>query len=263
MIDIGVNLLHEQFAADRDAVLARARQAGVEHLVITGTDVADSRAAATYVAQEAPVDGPGLSSTAGVHPHHAKDVAAGWLDELEALVARPAVRAVGETGLDFHRNFSPPEIQEQVFRDQLALARRLSCPVFVHDRNAGARVAACLRELIEPERVVVHCFTGTREDLERYLDFGCWIGITGWVCDRRRGEDLRALVPEIPPQRLLVETDAPYLRPHDAPRDEHGRRNEPALLRFVVERLAGLYGFEVDELAAVTSANARRFFSLP
>jgi TatD DNase family protein len=263
VIDIGVNLLHDQFADDREQVLARAAAAAVTHVVITGTDLPTSAAAADYVARRA-VSVPALFCTAGVHPHHASEVAGDWLARLRALAAHPAVRAIGETGLDFHRNFSPPEVQEQVFRAQLDLAGELQMPVFVHDREAGRQVASHLQDAaVPPGDVVVHCFTGSARDLERYLALGCWIGITGWVCDRRRGETLRGLVPEIPTDRLLVETDAPFLRPHDAPRDRHGRRNEPALLSYVVRRLAELYGMDEADLAGITAANARRFFRLP
>lgn len=260
MIDIGVNLLHDQFDHDRHEVLARAWAAGVEHLIVTGTDLATSEAAAAFAAAFAAAHG-GLSATAGIHPHHAAAAPADWRERLAAVARRPEVVAVGETGLDFHRNFSPAAEQERLFRGQLALAAELDLPVFVHDRDAGPAVAACLRDEARiASGVVVHCFTGTAEDLERYLALGCHIGITGWVCDRRRGGPLRDLVPQIPLERLMIETDAPYLKPHNAP--DRGRRNEPALLRWVVRQLAELYGIAEGELEAVTSANARRFFRL-
>jgi TatD DNase family protein len=259
MIDIGVNLLHAQFDADRDAVLTRARRAGIAQMIITGTDLPGSRAAVAFAAAH-----PGLlSATAGIHPHEAAAAPPGWQAALRALAPDPAVVAIGETGLDFNRNFSPPDVQEAIFREQLQLASQLNLPVFVHDREAGDRVAACLAEAGPPSAgVVVHCFTGTRTDLLRYLDMGCHIGITGWVCDRRRGQGLRDLIPLIPLQRLLIETDAPFLRPHNAPADGHGRRNEPALLPYVAARLAELYGIARAELEAVTAANARRLFRL-
>lgn len=258
MIDIGVNLLHEQFAADRDDVVARAWDAGLEHMIVTGTDVDSSRQAADFAAGD-----PRLSATAGIHPHHAGGAPTGWRRELAGLVRLPPVVAVGETGLDFNRNFSPRADQERLFAEQLELAAEVDLPVFVHDRDAGETVAGCLREAARMESgVVVHCFTGSAGDLERYLDLGCHIGITGWVCDRRRGGPLRDLVPGIPLERLMIETDAPFLRPHTAPRDHHGRRNEPALLPWVARRLAELHGIDEAELAARTAANARRFFRL-
>lgn len=258
MIDIGANLLSEQFAEDREAVLARAWQAGVRHVIVTGTDLDGSRAAAGYAAAHG--DGR-LSATAGIHPHHAGQVPGGWQSVVRALAALPQVVAIGETGLDFNRNFSTPEAQRRVFRDHLALAAELEMPLFVHDREAGVSVAECLREVLgDARQVVVHCFTGSREDLDRYLALGCHIGITGWVCDRRRGEELRSLVPHIPLQRLMIETDAPYLKPHNAP--QRGRRNEPALLPWVARQLAELYRIDEDELVEITSRNARAFFAL-
>lgn len=260
MIDIGVNLLHEQFAADRAEVLERAWQAGLEHLVITGTDLDNSAAAADYVAASGD---PRLSTTVGIHPHDARNAPPGWAEALRRLAERPGVVAIGETGLDFNRDFSPRRVQEQLLCEQLTLAAELALPAFVHDREAGEQVARCLRDCADFDAgVVVHCFTGTAADLARYLELGCWIGITGWVCDRRRGEALRRLVPTIPLDRLLVETDAPFLRPHNAPRDRHGRRNEPALLPFVVRQIAELYAMDEQRIGEITAANARRFFRL-
>jgi TatD DNase family protein len=260
LIDIGVNLLHPQFDPDRAAVLERARRAGVAHLVITGTDLGSSRAATEFAAAAEPGL---LSATVGIHPHDAARAPADWQQTVTELAGRPGVVAIGETGLDFNRNFSPPEVQERVFREHLRLAHALNLPAFIHDREAGVAVAGCLNDIgLPPAGAVVHCFTGSRADLDRYLSIGCHIGITGWVCDRRRGQALRELVPFVPLERLLIETDAPFLRPHDAPADPHGRRNEPALLGYVAARLAQLYGIPQEDLAAVTSANARRLFAL-
>jgi TatD DNase family protein len=259
LIDIGVNLLHGQFDPDRRAVVERARDAGVVHMVITGTDLPTSRAASEFAAAE-PAR---FSATAGIHPHDAAAAPDGWQQSLIDLAGHPSVVAIGETGLDFNRNFSPADVQEQVFREHLRLARQLDLPAFIHDREAGDTVAACLEDIGLPARgAVVHCFTGTRDELLRYLDMGCHIGITGWVCDRRRGAALRGLVPLIPLERLLIETDAPFLRPHDAPADRHGRRNEPALLGYVAARLAEVYGMPRAALEAATAANARRLFGL-
>jgi TatD DNase family protein len=260
MIDIGVNLLHAQLTHDREAVLARAWDAGIEHIIVTGTDLGASRAAAAFVA----ADQTGrLSATAGIHPHHAHQAPEEWRQALRKLAGAPAVVAIGETGLDFNRDFAPRPAQERLFREQLALAAELDLPVFVHDREAGDTVAGCLREAASlTSGVVVHCFTGTASELHRYLDLGCCIGITGWVCDRRRGGALRELVPHVPLERLMIETDAPFLKPHNAPKDGRGRRNEPALLPWVARQVAELRGIGERELGEVTAANARRFFRL-
>lgn len=274
MIDIGVNLLHAQFDHDRPAVLTRAFAAGLRHMIVTGTDLATSRAAADYVTSTAPDR---LTSTAGIHPHHAHEAPPDWQEELRRLARMPGVVAIGETGLDFNRNFSPRADQERLFRAQLAVAGELDLPVFVHDREAGETVATCLAEVGFPAAgVVVHCFTGTASHLDRYLELGCHIGITGWVCDRRRGGPLRELVPNIPRERLMIETDAPFLKPHNAPDDfaraehsaaghrprGHDRRNEPALLPWIARRLAELYGVAEEQIIESTTANARRFFRL-
>ena len=263
LTDIGVNLLHSQFSADREQVIQRARAAGVARMLITATNLTEAEAAATFCTGRS-----GLWCTAGVHPHDAKDVHAvpNWQAELAALAQRSAVRAVGETGLDFFRNFSPPDVQLEVFRAHLAIAAERQLPVFVHDRDSQGHVAATLAEFAPhlPD-VVVHCFTGSHEDLVGYLEAGYYIGITGWVCDQRRGEALRGLVPLIPLDRLLIETDAPFLRPHNAPpadNSQHRKRNEPALLPFVVRQLAELYSCDPEHLASQTHGNAERLFDL-
>ena len=264
MIDIGVNLLHPQFDGDREAVLQRAREAGITDMIITGTNIAESRGAMNYCETL----GASLFCTAGIHPHDARNAAPGWQDALRALAQHPRVVAIGETGLDFNRNFSPPEAQETVFRGHLAVAREIDLPLFVHDRDASATVLHAFREVLGPSRnaatnVVVHCFTGNAAALSEYLALGCYIGITGWLCDHRRGAGLRALVPEIPLDRLLVETDAPFLRPQNAPAGADGRRNEPALLPYVIQKLAQCLGEDPERIAEWTARNARRLFRLP
>ena len=259
MIDVGANLLNEQFRGDLDEVLARARQAGIEHIVVTATTLDDAEAA-----QELCTHHPGLSCTAGVHPHLAREVEPGWRARLLRLARHPGVRAIGETGLDFNRNFSPAAQQRLVFGEQVEVAGELDMPLFVHDRDTDGAVYEMLRAYRgRPEQVLVHCFTGSREDLERYLDAGYCIGITGWLCDASRGGELRRLAPGIPLDRLVIETDAPFLFPHGAtPPGGRRRRNEPCLLPVIAERLAGLYGLPVEELVRHTTANARRLFRL-
>ncbi len=264
MIDIGVNLLNAQFDEDRPQVVARARQAGVEPLVIS-TDLAMSKAA---LACARSLD---LYATAGVHPHDAKDAPADLLDRLLTLARDPRIVAIGETGLDFNRNFSPPDVQRRVFARQLEAAAEAALPVFVHDRDSAGEVASMLAGRSTGVDAVVHCFTGTRAELEAHLTNDCHIGITGWLCDPKRGVELAELVPLIPPERLLVETDAPFLLPKlglpswppaDVAR-RHKRRNEPMLLKLVVARLAALRDEDPATLAATAAANARRLFRLP
>ncbi len=259
MIDVGVNLLNGQFRDDLDDVLARARKAGLSHMIVTATTVQEAQAAIELCAEHED-----LSCTAGVHPHLAKDVQAGWVDQLRQLARHPAVLAIGETGLDFNRNYSPADVQHEVFAAQVALAGELDMPLFVHDRDTDGAVFKALSAYGgAPEQVLIHCFTGNRADLEGYLAAGFSIGVTGWVCDEARGAQLRRLVPAIPLERLVIETDAPFLFPQGAtPPTQRRRRNEPCLLPVVAERLAGLYAVPVAKLIRHTTANAQRLFRL-
>ena len=260
LIDIGANLGHESFAADLDAVLSRARAAGVARMMVTGASREGSRQALELARAH-----PGfLFATAGVHPHHAVEYTAEAEREMRALHAAPEVLAVGECGLDYHRDFSPRPAQRRAFERQLELAAELGKPVFGHQRDAHEDFLAILKAFdgrLGP--VVVHCFTGTREQMLACLDAGYYIGITGWLCDERRGLHLREMVRDIPADRLMIETDAPYLLPRSVrPLPSH-RRNEPMYLRHIVEELARDRGEPVAVTAQQTSANARRFFGLP
>jgi TatD DNase family protein len=198
-----------------------------------------------------------------VHPHNARAFSAAARDELRALAARPEVVAVGECGLDFNRDFSPRPDQERCFEEQLALAAETKLPLFLHERDASARFVEILkRRRAEISDAVVHCFTGDAAALGAYLALDLHIGITGWICDERRGAHLKALVKQIPLSRLMLETDAPFLTPRDmAPRPKDGR-NEPAFLPHVLREVARCLGKPPEEVAAATTATAARFFKL-
>ncbi|MGI9576407.1 TatD family hydrolase [Alloalcanivorax xenomutans] len=256
--DIGVNLTDRQFADDREAVLQRARRAGVSRLLLTGTNVEESRQALA-LCQRYPDQG--LLCTAGLHPHSARFCNDGILSELRELLGQPAVAAAGEMGLDFNRDFSPRPDQEKAFEAQLALAAGLNKPVFLHQRDAHDRFLPMLKAWRDRlPSVVVHCFTDQRRPLFDYLDLDCFIGITGWICDERRGRELAELVPHIPGNRLLLETDAPYLLPRDLPEPPaKKRRNEPCLLPWIGERVAALRGETTQALAQQTLANTLAF----
>jgi TatD DNase family protein len=260
LIDIGANLGHESFAHDLDAVLARARAAGVVQMVVTGASRQGARDALALAQAH-----PGfLYATAGVHPHHAPELTAEGEAELRALQAQPEVVANGECGLDYFRDFAPRPAQRRAFERQLELAAANGKPLFLHQRDAHADYMAILREFdgrLGP--CVTHCFTGTRAELYECLDAGHSIGITGWLCDERRGLHLRELVRDIPAERLLVETDAPYLLPRTVKPAPSHRRNEPMYLRHIVEELARDRGEDVAATAARSTANARAFFRLP
>ena len=259
LIDIGANLTHESFRHDFDAVLARAHQAGITQMIVTGASREGSEQALALAHAHPGV----LHATAGVHPHHAVDYDADTEALLRALLRDPMVRAVGETGLDYHRNYSPREAQRAAFEKQLAIAADLGKPLFLHQRDAHADFLALLKTARDRvPAAVVHCFTDSREALFDYLDLDCHIGITGWICDERRGTHLRALVREIPSQRLLLETDAPYLLPRTVRPQPAHRRNEPMHLAHIVAEVARDRGEAVEVTAAQSSANARAVFGL-
>ena len=257
LIDIGCNLTARAFRPDVDQVIARARAAGVDRMIVTGLSAEVSWAAHRLASRYPGV----LWSTAGVHPHNARRCDRTTLGELRRLAGRDTVVAVGECGLDYNRNFSPPEVQRRWFVAQLELAAELSMPVFLHERDAGADFTAIASEhRAALAGGVVHCFTGDRAALERYLDLDLHIGITGWICDERRGAHLLELVRDIPADRLMVETDAPFLRPRDLPPDT--RRNEPVNLPHVLARVARARGEPPGDLAATTTATAERLFGI-
>jgi TatD DNase family protein len=258
LVDIGVNLAHRSFGADFAALIGRAREAGVQTLVATGSSLAGSHAVAALTRPQH------IYATAGVHPHNAKELTEEGLKELETLLQRDDVVAVGECGLDFNRNYSPPKDQERAFEMQLELAVRVRKPMFLHERDASKRLVEMVRrhrgQLVD---AVVHCFTGTLDELKAYLDLDLHIGITGWICDEKRGKHLLELMPVIPSNRLMLETDAPFLTPHDLPGYRKSMRNEPAFLPWVVNKVAQARGVSAEELACVTTQTARAFFRLP
>jgi TatD DNase family protein len=259
LIDIGANLTHSSFAADREAVMQRAFGVDVRRMIVTGADLASSRQALALADQHAMQ----LWSTAGVHPHHAAGFAPPQREALLELLGSRKVVAVGECGLDYFRNLSTPESQRAAFAAQLQLAVACAKPVFLHQRDAHADFLAILREFAGAlAGGVAHCFTGGPAELEDYLALGLYIGVTGWVCDERRGQELRDAVPRIPSARLVIETDAPYLLPRDLSVAGKSRRNEPCNLPHIAAAIAKLRGEPLESLAKSTTANAVTLFGL-
>ena len=255
LTDIGANLTHASFHDDLDAVVGRARAAGVGTIIVTGTTVLESRLAAEIA------DRFGLYCTAGVHPHHARDCDEHTIAELRKLALHPRSVAIGECGLDFNRNYSPHPAQEKWFIAQLELGLEIGKPLFFHSRDAHPRFAEVVRRY-RPPRAVAHCFTGEAEELHAYLELGLYIGITGWICDERRGTHLLRLVRDIPADRLLLETDSPYLTPRDMKPQPKARRNEPAFLPHILKTVARALGRPPEEVAVQTSRNAARLFGI-
>lgn len=260
LVDIGANLSHDSFDGDRDKILAAAETAGVSRLIVTGASERGSEKAADLAAQHPDR----LWSTAGVHPHLAREYNKGVGDSLRELLKRPEVVSAGECGLDFFRNFSEPGDQVTAFESQLEIACEMGYPVFLHQRDAHDRFMEVLRPFLpDLPRAVVHCFTGDQRELENYLAQDLYVGITGWICDERRGLHLRDIVHLIPDDRIMLETDAPYLMPRDLKPKPRTRRNEPRWLPHILATVANARGQSPEELARLATANSERFFGLP
>jgi TatD DNase family protein len=259
LIDIGANLTHDSFDADREEVIERALARGVRRMIVTGSTAQSSEEAARLAASQ-----PGrLFATAGVHPHHAASYTPQVNETLLRLLGQDGVVAVGECGLDFFRNFSPRQAQLDAFQAQLELAATTQLPIFLHQRDAHAEFTEILRPMI-PRTAggVAHCFTGNAAALREYLDMGLYIGITGWICDERRGADLRHLAKDIPLDRLMIETDAPYLMPRTLRPRPRTRRNEPSHLPEVLRIFAEASGKPETRVAAAATRNAEHLFGL-
>ena len=259
LIDIGANLTHKSFEHDFQQVVDDARSAGLKHIILTGTDLATSEAASRFATATPDF----FSATAGFHPH----VARSFDDEAQLAITRlcglEEVVAVGETGLDFNLNFSPRRNQLACFERHLEIAAAAGKPMFLHQRDAHEDFLALLRS--HREHIVggvVHCFTDSLAALRDYLDLGMHIGITGWICDERRGDELKDTARYIPLDRLLLETDSPYLLPRTLKPKPSGRRNEPKHLPAVLEQVAACTGNDAKEIANQTTANAIRLFGL-
>ena len=261
-IDIGINLTNKQFAGEYDEVIDRAISAGVEQILLTGTSVRSSKEALA-LAKEYPET---LFATAGIHPHDAKTMNAESIKILAALLKEKKVVAVGECGLDFDRDFSPRPVQESCFHAQLSLAEEVQKPLFLHERAAFDRFIAILKEHSSLPEGVVHCFTGQLKEAETYLEMGYYIGFTGAITDVRRFAALEEVVRYVPLDRMLIETDAPFMMPKNVPTHQlsyhQQRRNEPAFLPYVAQTIARYKGVPLKAVADKTRENAEALFKL-
>ncbi|WP_088331271.1 TatD family hydrolase [Lacimicrobium sp. SS2-24] len=253
--DIGVNLTNSRFAEDLEAVLQRAQQNGVSDMLITGTSENESREALALAERFQQF------STAGVHPHDADSVSTDFVQQLHELASHPRVLAIGECGLDFNRNYSAKSSQLRVFEQQLELAAELQLPVFLHERDAFAQQLVLLKRYRNSlAGGVAHCFTGNREQMEGYLELDLHIGITGWLCDPKRGKDLREAITSLPLNRLLLETDAPFLFPKTL--RPKSSRNEPASLPHIASVLCDLRDLPLEQIAQMSTENAQALFNI-
>ncbi len=259
LIDIGCNLTHDSFDKDRDEVITAAHTAGVAQMIVTGASAQGSEHA-LQLAQE---NSGRLFATAGLHPHRASAYDDATDDLLRELVTHQPVVAVGESGLDYYRDFSPRDNQRTAFERQIQIAIDTGLPLFLHQRDAHEDFMALLGEYRDRlDNVVVHCFTGNQSELHEYLDMDCHIGITGWICDERRGTHMKDFIKDIPSDRLMIETDAPYLKPRNLRPKLKSHRNEPRLLPWILGTLAACRDEHPPELAKHTTQNARAFFRL-
>lgn len=259
IIDIGINLLHHSFEADREEIVRVAEADNISPLIITGTNVKSSMEASNYAAKFPNK----LYSTAGVHPHDSKGCNSSTLQKLKSLAKNPQVVAIGECGLDYDRDFSPRDIQCKWFEEQINLACELNMPLFLHERSAFEDFISIMKSHEKfINRAVVHCFTGNEKELNTYISMGYYIGITGWICDERRGKHLKNLVKIIPIDKLMIETDAPFLTPRDLKSKPENNRNEPIYLRHILNTIAKCRNMDTDELAYKTTHTAKMFFGV-
>ena len=259
LIDIGVNLTNKRLLPDVKQILQQATEVGVKRLIVTGTSIKHSKIAIDLCHQYPEQ----LFSTCGVHPHDAKEWHHDTLEELNSLISQDCVRAIGETGLDFNRDFSPRKQQIDIFQQQLELAVNCKKPVFLHHRDAFDTFFSLLQEYRDQlKNVVVHCFTDNKKALYKLLDLDCHIGITGWICDERRGQELQILVKDIPENRLMLETDAPYLLPRDLLVKPAGNTNLPSYLPHILHTVARLQNKNSAILAFEILSTTQQFFEL-
>jgi len=259
LIDIGINLTHDSYDTDRDEVIERAAAAGVRRMIVTGTSL-DASQAALALARQSPGT---IFATAGLHPHHADSFDKQQAGIFRKLAAEDEVVAVGECGLDYFRNYSSHQKQLEAFAAQLEIAADVQKPIFLHQRDAHDPFIEVLATQIRNiPGGVAHCFTAGVKELREYLDMGLYIGITGWICDERRSDELRTAVRDLPLDRVLLETDAPYLLPRDLASKPSGRRNEPATLPHILEAAARYMNQPVETVAQAATLNAEKLFGL-
>lgn len=255
-IDCGLNLPPADQLARFKSELDAAEEAGVSRFVIISSNVEESQRAVEFAAQDKR-----CVVTVGVHPHQAAEVTPSFIADLKALTEHPSVRAIGECGLDYNRNYSPPEAQRRVFAAQVELAIECGLPLYLHERDALADQGAILEPAMASlSAAFTHCFTGDSAALQVYQELGCYIGVTGWVCDERRGQDLANALPGIAQDKLLLETDAPYLLPRTLKPKPKSRTNKSEYIAHIAEHVARLRNQPVDQLQQYTTANAERLF---
>ena len=257
-IDIGVNLTGSSFRDDLEQVIERATEVGVEYMIITGTDIQHSQRALSLAERFDSV----CYATVGLHPHNASDYSASMASELKEMLSHEKAVAVGECGLDFNRNFSSRSEQIRAFEAQLEIAIDLGMPVFLHQRDAHEDFVSMIKNYrTDLSQLVAHCFTGNIAEVNDYVLLDMYVGLTGWICDERRGGDLREAVKHIPLDRVMLETDAPYLLPRDLDeRPVKKNRNEPSFLPHIARSVSKYMSVDEERLISAAYENSRSFF---
>lgn len=253
--------MHASFNKNREEILEESKEVGVNQFIITGTNVKSSIESVNYAKQEKFNNI--LFSTAGVHPHDAKTCDGNTLEELEKLAKEKCVVAIGECGLDFNRNYSPEDVQKEWFEKQIQLAEKLDMPLFLHERDAHEDMVKILEKYPEmAKKACIHCFTGTKAEAEKYIELGCYIGVTGWICDERRGQSLQEAVTVIPPNRMMIETDAPFLIPRNLSKKPKSNKNKPKYLPHILKTIAEYKYMDYEELGNSVTKTTKEFFNI-
>ena len=257
-IDIACNFTHESFKNNLETVIANAENAGVEKFVLLSASLKDLDPI-QIIQRKSPEK---YFICSGIHPHHANEIKDINYKKLLEKLQSTNPNAIGETGLDYFRNISPPNIQRDAFRMQIDIAKELKLPLYLHQRDAHDDFIKIIKENIRNfPKFIVHCFTGTQSQLDQYLELGAYIGLTGWICDVKRNIDLRKSIKNIPIERMMIETDCPYLIPKNLISETKNNVNEPKYLPRIAQEICELIGVEIEELKIVTSKNAVNFFS--
>ena len=254
--DIGANLTHESFENDIEDVLNNANIAGIKKICITSTSIEDTKRSLEIVKKREDL----LITTCGIHPHYADSFDQSSILKLKDFSKNESVKAIGETGLDFNRNFSKKNNQIECFISQLELAKELRLPLFLHQRDSHKEFLNCIEKVTPDVNAVVHCFTEDKKEFYQYLDKGFWIGFTGWICDPIRGKHMQDLLSEMPLDRIMIETDSPYLLPKNL--KVKGRRNEPKFIVEVAKKISELQKKDLNVVTKILFSNSLKFFNL-
>lgn len=257
--DIAVNLVGSDLEKNYQSIIDDAAAVGVSQMIIIGSDLSESQHVID-ICQQYPNQ---LYATAGVHPHHASQWQPQSKQQLASLLQHTSVVAVGECGLDYNRDFSPRADQRKAFSEQLQLAVETQLPVYMHERDAHQDFYAILKEFrTDLSNAILHCFTGEQAHMERYLELGLHLGITGWVCDERRGQTLAELVKIMPADKIMIETDSPYLLPRSMRPKPKSSKNKPSYLPYIAQYIADLRGESVEVFANQCQLNTQAFFNI-